>query len=191
MMARQLELVDADALRERSLLGPCIHAVSEAAGNRLETRPAAGIGLDELAARVAFQVADTVRRADVPNVAGLERLLAWHVDRGEVERDENGRWRLAPDGLEAFAGLLEPDPRGRARRRSLTTCIRSHTENMETSTPVHARPGVHVGAYVPATLAQALRDRAADELTNSSTVIRRPLRDYLQERDRGRRADPR
>lgn len=93
---------------ERSHLESCIHAVPSGAGNELETRRSGrGLPIDDLAARVAEQVAESVRRSDVPAPSRLEKLLGWHVDRGEVELVD-GEWRLTPMGRRRFEGLLEP-----------------------------------------------------------------------------------
>jgi len=92
----------AESLRDRP-----VHAVHGGDGNDLETQARAGLPIDELAARVAGRVAESVRRADVPSARRLEKLLARHIDRGEVEL-VHGAWRLTALGRRRFDGLLEP-----------------------------------------------------------------------------------
>ena len=66
-----------------------------------------GLPIGELHDRVLQRVEPSVRRSHVPNPGRLERLLAWHVDRGEVELVD-GEWRLTQVGRRRFSGLLDP-----------------------------------------------------------------------------------
>jgi hypothetical protein len=62
------------------------------------------ISAAELQARVAANVAGQVRASDVPDLERLERLLAYHVEAGELEHID-GHYRLTPLDWERYGGL--------------------------------------------------------------------------------------